>query len=229
MENILEPEKQKKLKKVSTFIFVLAMIGKILTRIAVIFVILGITMAMMFVSKLDIKSNSEIEIKNGDSVVLFKIDDNKIKVAVDGKEDAVGDLTPEEVSKIQTFLNNNSKTKLQTYLAVAGIISVAVLIINSIVLQKLEEIFINIHDNKIFIYQNVDNFNIMASLMISSFVIDLVGSIILNLIIKTKGLEISIVIELMQLLFIYAMKYIFEYGTKLREKAEENIVASTQE
>ena len=85
-------------------------------------------------------------------------------------------------------------------------------------LSMLEKLFININDGDTpFILENVRYIKQMAFLMIASIILPNISGTLFELILKSDldvGLELFDVVEI---LFLFGISYIFEYGYELQQ------------
>ena len=91
------------------------------------------------------------------------------------------------------------------------------LILYRIILKHLEDLFINIYNGDTpFTLDNVNHIKKMAYLMIATIILPSISGGIFELIMKTDldiGFELFDIVEI---LFLFSMSYIFEYGYELQ-------------
>ena len=208
-------EKQKKVKGLSKAIAVISKIGRIALYIAIPFIVILMMLTPMLVNKVDYKDNKIIFDKYDEYAVEFKEVDDKVVVYIDGEKQDKD--TTDTLIMVKDVLRDNSKTKI-TILSEIGLAAfTAYMIIYSIILKHLEKLFTNIgRDNTPFTLENVNHIKTMVYLMIANIIIPLVFEGSFGLLF---GGDVSMGIELfglIEILFLYCMSYIFEYGYEIQ-------------
>ena len=106
---------------------------------------------------------------------------------------------------------------LISYVETGFIVLIINLILYRITLKHLEDLFVNIYNGDTpFTLDNVNHIKKMAYLMIATIVLPSISGGIFELIMKSDldvGFELLDVIEI---LFLFSMAYIFEYGYELQ-------------
>lgn len=210
----LKKEESKKMKILSKIISTFSKIGRILCYVSISFVVLAIIITPFLVHKLEVKNN-EISISSSDSKI--SILDKGDKLVIKAGNIALGEASKDVAqTKIIDVLENNSKARVITYIEIGLIVLIITLVLLSIILRCLETIFGNINkgDNP-FTLENVHLIKKMAYMMITIIVISNLGGIIFEILLNSD-LDMSIeVFDLVQILFLFSLSYIFEYGRLL--------------
>lgn len=210
----LKKEESKKMKILSKIISTFSKIGRILCYFSIPFVVLAIIITLFLVHKLEVKNN-EISISSSDSKI--SILDKGDKLVIKAGNIALGEASKNVAqTKIIDVLENNSKARVITYIEIGLIVLIITLVLLSIILRCLETIFGNINkgDNP-FTLENVHLIKKMAYMMITIIVISNLGGIIFEILLNSD-LDMSIeVFDLVQILFLFSLSYIFEYGRLL--------------
>ena len=219
---MIEKDKQRKLKMLSKIIYILAKIGKILTYIAIPFIVLGMVVIPILMNKIDIKYD-RITLKDKGNIISIVEKNDKLVINV--KDAKVAEVTGvKDISKIKDFFNNNSKGTIiaagETALAFA-LISIVLAIL---LLRRVEKLFKNINKNDTpFTYDNVEHIRRIAFLMIISIILPAVATAVIELILKVD-LNIHFgTYNLIEILSLYVLVYIFEYGCKLQKDSKSKI------
>lgn len=217
----LKKEEQKKLKSLSKGIYVLSRIGRIALIICVPFYIIGILAIGYFINIVEIK-NDEIAFKGTNESIKLVEKDGKYSILLGESE--FEELTQNQYNIAKNTLENTSPTKILVYGGISATLILGVLIIAIIVLRNVEKLFININkEDTPFILDNVDYLKKLGLLMIISTVFNFIASILLQIVIDT---DISISAELfsiVEILMVYCMAYIFEYGYELQQGSKSKI------
>lgn len=210
----LKKEESKKMKILSKIISTFSKIGRILCYVSIPFVVLAIFITPFLVNELEVK-NHEISINSSDSKITIL--DKGDKLVIKAGNIALGEVSKDVAqTKIIDVLENNSKARVITYIEIGFIVLIVTLVLLSIILKCLETIFGNINkgDNP-FTLENVHLIKKMAYMMITIIVISNLGGIIFEILLNSD-LDMSIeVFDLVQILFLFSLSYIFEYGRLL--------------
>ena len=85
----------------------------------------------------------------------------------------------------------------------------------------MEQLFTNIHDGSTpFTLENVEHMKKMAYYMIGAIILSVVYSTIFNFVLLGKQtLELNI-FNIVEIVFIYAMSYVFEYGYHIQKDSK---------
>ena len=212
-------KKQKEVKTLSNVISIIGKIGSIVLKVAIPFIIIAMLIVPYIVSNLEIKEN-EITFKS-ESIKI--VDENKIEVhgVIIGEYD--GDLADNEVIKL--FINN-SKVKIISYFESAMIFLIIDIVIMIIILNYVEKLFNNIKNNLTpFTLENVGFIKKISYLMIALIMITPISNILFNVIsTSTNSGENSFgLIGILEILIIFSMSYIFEYGYEIQKDSKGKI------
>ena len=212
-------KKQKEVKTLSNVISIIGKIGSIVLKVAIPFIIIAMLIVPYIVSNLEVKEN-EITFKS-ESIKI--VDENKIEVhgVIIGEYD--GDLADNEVIKL--FINN-SKVKIISYFESAMIFLIIDIVIMIIILNYVEKLFNNIKNNLTpFTLENVGFIKKISYLMIALIMITPISNILFNVIsTSTNSGENSFgLIGILEILIIFSMSYIFEYGYEIQKDSKGKI------
>ena len=211
-------KKQKEVKTLSNIISLMGKIGAIVLKVAVPFIILAMILVPYVVNNVEIKNN-EIEFKT-DNIKI--IDENKIEIY----DIIVGefDINDEDYEIIEMF-KNNSNIKIIGYIEVGLIFLLVDVIIIIIILNYVEKLFNNIKNNDTpFTLNNVTIIKNISYLMIALIIITPISGMIFSSLLGV--LESGSAFELMnilEILIIFSMSYIFEYGYEIQKDSNGKI------
>ena len=215
-------EKQRKIKGISKAIYIIARIGKIILTIAIPIMLLLLIVTPIFISKVELKDNKIVfngeKIYDKITITEEKSDDNiilKLKV----NDVVVADANGQEIiQQMKSILENNSKGKIIAFIESGYAVLMICLILYRMTLSRLEKLFININEGDTpFTLENVKHIKQMAFLMIVTIILPNISGILFELILKSDldiGLELF---DVVQILFLFGMSYIFEYGYELQQ------------
>jgi len=215
-------EKQKKIKGISKAIYVLARIGKIAVTIAIPIIVFLLIVTPIFISHIELKDNTIVfkgsriddkititEEKANDGVTL-QLKANGVLIANEKSQDVV--------LQMKNILENNSKVQIIVFLELGFGCLVICLVLYRMTLNRLEKLFININQGDTpFTLENVKYIKQMAKLMIIALILPSGGGVIFE---KILGADLGVDFELfdvIQILFLFGISYIFEYGYELQQ------------
>lgn len=214
-------EKQKKIKGISKAIYVLARIGKIACKIAIPIIILIMIATPFFLKNIEVENNELIWNGNNDK---FSITDEENKITLKYNDNIIladDNSQSANIKYIEKFigvLNNNSKYLVIGYIEVGFICVVISVFLYEMILSRLEKLFINISQGDTpFTLENVKYIKDMAKLMLLILILPNLGGIIFE---KIFLMDLNIGFEafdVVQIVFIFGISYIFEYGYELQQ------------
>lgn len=225
--NLVKFEKEKQ-QKVKTLTKILSLIGKIagiVVKVAIPFIIIAMVVMPLLLSNIDVKNNAIIS-KNNDIQIVEH--DNRININYKGHT-AIADIENVDVIKLSNVLKEN-KTSTIIKIELGFTTLVVFLIILSMLLKHLEELFENINKGDTpFTLINVDHIKKMSYFMIACIILSGIGESILNSSVNneiTFGLELF---DIAQILFLYVLSYIFEYGYEIQKDSKGKMYGEENE
>lgn len=211
----LKKEKQKRMKVLSKIIYIVARIGKILTIASSIAVLVTMITLPIITSNIKVDGNKATIFNE---VVEYQREDTKIILKQGNREEII--TKSEDLKVVNEIINaieNNELTKITIFTEVAFACLVATLILLYLTFRHLEELFVNIHNGDTpFTIDNVKHIKMMSYLLIGVTVLPDICGVIAELIMK---IDLNIGFGLMDLLYIiilYSLSYIFEYGYEIQ-------------
>lgn len=221
-------DKQQKMKFLSKFIYILAKIGKVITIIAGVCLLLAMAITPVLVGNISIKDNS---ITIFGEKVEYENYQDEIVISVKGIK--VGSITGDDIAKFNLATSELEKInipKLFSYVEFALVTSVAITALTYFILLYLEKLFVNIYNKETpFIIDNINYIKKIAHLLIAivatSFVCDLISSAIFDFTISTK-IDLT---SLIYVLIIFSISYIFEYGYELQKNSKATMYSEVEE
>lgn len=208
-------EKQKQVKTLSNVIGLIGKIGSIVLKVAIVFVIVAMILIPYVVNNVEISDN-EITFKT-DNIKI--IDENKIEIhdiVVAGIDSELMD------NEIVGVFNSHSNIEIIAYAEAAAIFLIISIVIMIIILTYVEKLFNNIKNNNTpFTMDNVNYIKRISYLMISLIIIiPLSGSIINALLGLSDADEPFELMSILEILIIFSMSYIFEYGYEIQKDSK---------
>lgn len=225
-------EKQKRIKGISKAIYIIARIGKILLTFAIPIIALIIILTPIFLSKVEVKDNTIVfEGTNEKITVIEENTNNGVALRVKLNNNLVADETDQDIIiKMKELLENNSKVVIITYIEVGTICLFICLILYRMTLNRLEKLFININQGDTpFTLENVKYIKQMAYIMIFALALPNFGGIIFEKIF-TSDLDVGFeLFDVVQILFLFGIAYIFEYGYELQLESKGKMYGNENE
>lgn len=209
-------KKQKEVKTLSNVISLIGKIGAIVLKVAIPFIILGMILVPYIVNNIEIKDN-EIVFKT-DNIKI--IGENKIEIhdIIIGKFD----IQDEDYDVIEMF-EDNSNIKIITYIETGLVFLLVELYIMIIILGCVEKLFNNIKDKTTpFTLDNVKYIKKISYLIIALILITPISDILFSIIlgISTGGSSSFELMSILEILIIFSMSYIFEYGYEMQKDSQ---------
>lgn len=215
-------EKQKKIKGISKAIYILARIGKIALAIAIPIIVFLLIVTPIFISNIELKDNTivfkgariddkiTITEENSNDGITLQLKVNDVLIADSKNQDTI--------LQMKSILENNSKVQIIAFLELGFGCLIVCLVLYRMILNRLENLFININEGDTpFTLENVRYIKQMAKLMIIALVLPNFGGFIFEKILITDldvGFELF---DVIQILFLFGISYIFEYGYELQQ------------
>ena len=209
-------KKQKEVKTLSNVISLIGKIGAIVLKVAIPFIILGMILVPYIVNNIEIKDN-EIVFKT-DNIKI--IGENKIEI----HDIIIGefDIQDEDYDVIEMF-EDNSNIKIITYIETGLVFLLVELYIMIIILGCVEKLFNNIKDKTTpFTLDNVKYIKKISYLIIALILITPISDILFSIIlgISTGGSSPVELMSILEILIIFSMSYIFEYGYEMQKDSQ---------
>ncbi len=225
-------EKQRKVKGISKAIYVIARIGKIVTTIAIPIIALLLIVTPIFISNIELKNNTIVfkgvrindrltitEAKTNDGISL-ELRANDILIANEKNQDTI--------LKMKNVLENNSKVEIIAFLELGFGCVLLCVVLYRMTLSRLEKLFINIHQGETpFTLENVRYIKQMDKIMIVALALPTCGGIVFERILSTDldvGFELF---DIIQILFLFGISYIFEYGYEIQQDTKAKMYGDT--
>ncbi len=219
-------EKQQKMKGLSKAIYIIARICRILVSLAIPVVIV----CMIFIPYLvNIVQLSDEKISSTDNKIAIIDEDEGLRLKY--KNLLIADeYNQESIAKIKEVLANNSKAEITAYLETAGLTEIIFFILFCIILKHLDELFVNINNGDTpFTLENMKHIKRMAYLLIAAIILPTAGGFLFEAILNTDldaGFDLYNIIEI---LFLFSMAYVFEYGYEIQLDSKGKIYGDSDE
>ena len=208
-------KKQKQVKALSNVIELIGKIGRITLIVAIPFIAIMMLLTPYVVNNTEIKDNE----------IVFKTENIKI---IDKNKIAIHDILVGEFdditlnNEVKHVLKNNSSIKIIAYIETSLVFLLIDIIIIIIILSNVEKLFSNIKNNKTpFTLDNVNYIKKISYLMIALILTSAIPGTIMNLLIGLEeGENVFELMNILEILIIFSMSYIFEYGYELQKDSK---------
>ena len=207
-------KKQSQVKSLSNVISLTGKIGAIVLKVAIPFIIIAMLLIPYIINNVKVVEN-KIEFKTEN----IKLIDDRIEIFDLILLDLEDDMSTEEIIDI---FNNNSKLEIIGYIEAGFVFLLVDIIIMIIILNNVSKLFNNIKNNNTpFILDNVNYIKRISYLMIALIIISPLSGMLFGLLIDSSesggGFELMNIIEI---LIIFSMSYIFEYGYEIQKDSK---------
>jgi len=208
-------EQQNKMKSLSNAIFLISKICKILVAICIPIIVISIALTIFLISQVNFTDN-EISFNNIEDKIKIIEKDNNISIMLNDKS-ITSSTDKDIILKIRQVLNKNSKLSLSIYVTSGLLFLIIYLILIMFILNYLEKLFFNINKgNTPFTLENVNYIKKIAYIMIAIIIVPNIIGLIFELILNTD-LNIDFeMFSLIEILFLFSMAYIFQYGYEIQ-------------
>lgn len=211
-------EKQKKMKGLSKAIYILARISKICVTIAIPFIIITMIITPYLINNVEVIDEKIVFTGKSENFVISETEKNNYSIKLKYGNTVLADSSnPNEISKIKEILTDNPKWLIIGYFETAFVFLIVSLILYRMILKHLEKLFVNINEGDTpFTLENVNHIKKMAFLMIATIILPSITGILFELLMHTDlGVDFE-GLSLVEILFLFSIAYIFEYGYQIQ-------------
>ena len=210
----LNEKEQNRMKVLSKILYLIGRIGKIVCRVGIGFIIAAMVLLPIVLSKIEVKDDTLVA--DGNVVRILESVDG-VKITVNNDHIILSDLTKENVVTLKESLTRFNKTVLIALYELTFAVLIGFVIVVIQLLKHLEKLFVNINEGETpFTLENVSHIKKMSYFMIAAIIVSSIGGTLLSIVTST---EVNIDFNLFnvgEIIFLYAMAYIFEYGYKIQ-------------
>lgn len=221
-------EKQKKIRLISQALYFIARIGRIICYVSFFITIIVMLVTPFFIQNITVKNNQLLWNGNNKN---FNITTKEEQTILKYKNFPLLAINSTEVtSKYLPIIKNHPRFLVLIYLEIGYLTLTICLILYKNILNRLENLFININKGDTpFTLENVTYIKEMARLMIISLLLPLIGGVIFEIIFQTD-LDVDIeLFDVIQILFLFGISYIFEYGYELQQDTKATMYGPSNE
>ena len=222
-----EKDKQKKMKTLTKILSLIGKIGGIVTRVGIGIITFIMIIIPILVSNIDIKDNKIIA--SGNVITITELNDGIRLSSTDNEHVVIGDINNKEMEKIRKAYNKYDKKVLLVLIETSFIALLVFLVFVTKVLKNLEKLFKNINEGETpFTLENVNHIKSMSYCMIGAIITSIIGTILFG--ISTASEDVSInMFNIIEIIFLFAMAYIFEYGYEIQKDSNGKMYGEENE
>ena len=210
----LKKEEQHKMKVLSKIITIISKIGRIFCYIAIPFICLILIITPYLINRVVIKDNN-LTLNLLDSNINVLEESDKVVLKYNGI--TLADADKEFLNtKVVSIFESNSKAKIIGYIETGFGVLLVTIILTSIIFKHLEILFDNINKGETpFTLENVNLIKKIAWKMIIIIIMSNIGGGVFELLLSSDlNIEFE-TYDLVEILFLFSLSYIFEYGRLL--------------
>lgn len=210
----LNEKEQNRMKVLSKILYLIGRIGKIVCRVGIGFIIAAMVLLPIVLSKIEVKDDTLVA--DGNVVRILESVDG-VKITVNNDHIILSDLSKENVVTLKESLTRFNKTVLISLYELTFAVLIGFVVVVIQLLKHLEKLFVNINEGETpFTLENVSHIKKMSYFMIAAIIVSSIGGTLLSIVTSS---EVNIDFNLFnvgEIIFLYAMAYIFEYGYKIQ-------------
>ena len=224
-------ENKKQIKVISTILRVVAILIRIGVYIGLFALLIGAILVPKFFKQVDMKKDyikiKDITIANKKDTIVLTRKDDKIKAYYNEKDHDLNKEMDETetiiINEIFDMLNDSSKGRILAFIEIVCIFGIACLVLFNEALKRVEKTLKNLKEkDEVFSKDNAKLLRKSAVLFGVLFVVSAVCDLSLALIFDIDlrfGVSTMGVVEI---LIVFLIAYIFDYGSKLNVVKETN-------
>ena len=219
-------EKQKKVKLLSKILYLIGRIGSIVLMVAIPFIIIGMISIPILLKNIDIEDGKIVALNN-----TVKIDEKDNGLVLEYKEHVeVIKMNQSEIDSMKKALEHFSKTKFIVLVEISFTLLIVYLILMIRALKYLEKLFLNIHNGDTpFTLDNVNYIKKMSYIMIASIIVSIIASSFMSAAFAREVMVDINMISIIEIIFLFALSYIFEYGYEIQLDSKGKIYGNSEE
>lgn len=185
---------------------------KVISIIGIIISVISMIVSPILFNNIKISDNS---IEVFDTQYSYEISDNEITIS-EGNS-FIGKISVDSTTDLEEYLSEGLSTYHLVSAEVIVICLTIALVLIYLLLDKLEKLFINIHNGDTpFTLENVQYVKQIALFLALSILFSFVSGIIFEMVTKIDmGVELE-AMDIIYVLIVFSLSYIFEYGYEIQ-------------
>ena len=203
-------EKQNQVKGLCNAISLIGRIGAIVLKVAIPFVVIAMILIPYLINSVKLDGDTISFTTNN-----IKLIDDKVEVF----DFIIMDI--DEDAEVLNILKNNTKSEIICYVEAGFVFLIVNLIIMIIILEKVDKLFTNIKNNKTpFTLDNINYIKKISYFMIALIIIEPISEILFSFITNVEGSSGFELMSILEILILFSMSYIFEYGYEIQKDSK---------
>lgn len=223
----LNKQEQKKVKILSKILSIFGKIGNIVTKVGIGIVTFIMIITPILISNIDIKEDKLIS--SGNIITITEIENGIKLTSTENEHIVIGNINNKNIDKIKKAYNKYDKKILITLLETSFASLIVFLIFIGNVFKHLENLFKNVNEGDTpFTLENVNHIKKMSYYMIAAIITSTIGTGLFSISMATEDIDINL-FNIIEIIFLYAMSYIFEYGYHIQKDSNGKMYGEENE
>ena len=215
----LNEKEQKNVKTLSKILSLIGKISAIVVRVGIGFMAVAMIALPIVLSQIEVKDDSIVV--SGDVIKVTELDDGIRVSSAKNEHVIITDINKREYEHVKMSLTRFNKWVFIGLIEVGFGFTIAFLVILSMALMRMHKLFNNIYEGDTpFTLENVEHIKKMAIFMIVSIVLSAIGTTIINIAFSAEDAVSFNLFNIVEIIFLYAMSYIFEYGYRIQQDSK---------
>ena len=219
-------EKQNQMKGISKVLSLIGKVAGIVARVAIGFVVVVMVSIPFLFKYIDVKDGNLVS--TSDKIQIIKYDEGT-DIKISGHT-LTTDIKNEDSINLVKSIEKYSKPGVITLMELAFSVLVAFLVILVKLFKHLEELFNNVNKGETpFTLDNVNHIKKMTYFMIAAIVLSGIGAGLFD-VVASKDVDFGFsLFSIVEILFLYSMSLIFEYGHEIQLDSKGKIYGDENE
>ena len=219
-------EKQNQMKGISKVLSLIGKVAGIVARVAIGFVVVAMVSIPFLFKYIDVKDGNLVS--TSDKIQIVKYDEGT-DIRISGHT-LTTDIKNEDSINLAKSIEKYTKPGVITLMELGFSVLVAFLAILVILFKHLEELFDNVNKGETpFTLDNVNHIKKMTYFMIAAIVLSGIGAGLFD-VVASKDVDFGFsLFSIVEILFLYSMSLIFEYGHEIQLDSKGKIYGDDNE
>ena len=219
-------EKQKQMKGISKVLSLIGKIAGIVARVAIGFVIVAMVSIPFLLKDIDVRDGKIVSNNKTIRIVQYE---KGADIRISGNTIATN-IKNEDTINLANSIKKYTKPGVITLMELGFSVLVGFLVVLVMLLKHLEELFSNVNKGETpFTLDNVKHIKMMTYFMIAAIVLSGIGEGLFD-VVASKDVDFGLsLFSVVEILFLYSMSLIFEYGHEIQLDSKGKIYGDENE
>lgn len=219
-------EKQKQMKGISKVLSLIGKIAGIVVRVAIGFVVVAMVSIPFLLKDIDVKDGKIVSNNKTIQIVQYE---KGADIRISGNTIATN-IKNEDTINLANSIEKYTKPGVITLMELGFSVLVGFLVVLVMLLKHLEELFDNVNKGETpFTLDNVKHIKMMTYFMIAAIVLSGIGEGLFD-VVASKDVNFGLsLFSIIEILFLYSMSLIFEYGHEIQLDSKGKIYGDENE